>query len=196
MTRLSALIFLFLLCAAQPAAAHMTAYAAGQGPVSSIEVGVEVRASVQGRCGFAAGGAPSGQVSQADFDRVGFSRDFAIVLNCTGASRIAVASRNGGLTPESSDPGFAAVAPYQVQLRMVGDDGAAVSDACAASALTTGACAFAGRGDAATGLRLGSASTKANGSYLRVSAPAYQGSAPLAAGRYSDTLTITVSAAP
>ncbi|MET0245668.1 MAG: hypothetical protein ABW182_02875, partial [Sphingomonas sp.] len=88
-------VFLLMLVVAflavvQPARAQVTAYAAGQGAVNSIDVSVEVRASVRSRCGFAAGGAPAGSIDQADFDQSGFTRDFAIQLNCTGASRIAV----------------------------------------------------------------------------------------------------------
>src|ERR1044071_9525705 len=78
-----------------PAHAQVTAYAAGQGAVNSVEVGVEVRASVRSRCGFAVGGAPVGSIDQAEFDQSGFSKDFAIQLNCTGASRVAVSSVNG-----------------------------------------------------------------------------------------------------
>jgi len=183
---------------AMPAFAQVTAYAAGQGAVNSVSVAIDVRASVSNRCGFAAGGAPAGSISQAEFDRTGFARDFAIALDCTGASRIAVTSRNGGLaTAGAAAPGYATVAPYQVELRMVGDDGTAATGACDASTLgAAGGCAFAGTAGTANGLRLAAASTRANGSYLRVSAPAYAGSAPLIAGQYADTLTVTVSIAP
>lgn len=180
-----------------PAHAQITAYAAGQGAVSSVEVGVEVRASVRGRCGFAAGGAPTGSVDQADFDRTGFSRDFPIALNCSGASRIAVASANGGMTASANADGYSAKAPYQVSLRVVADNGSTATAACDAAALGPGgACSFAGVASSANGLRLAGAATKSNGSYLRVSAPAYDGAVPLVAGRYSDTLTITVSITP
>lgn len=201
MTRFCMLVLAMMvaLCAAgQSAHAQITAYAAGQGAVNSVEVGVEVRASVRSRCGFATGGAPSGSIDQADFDQSGFAKDFAIQLNCTGASRIAVASANGGMaTATAGASGYATTAPYQVALKMVADNGTSASASCDATALTAGGnCSFAGAAGIATGLRLAAASTKVNGSYLRVSAPSYSGSAPLVAGRYSDTLTITVSVAP
>lgn len=180
-----------------PAAAHTTAYAAGQGSVNRIEVGIDVRASVRDRCGFATDGAPSGTVSQAEFDRNGLSKDFAIRLNCTGASRIAVNSLNGGLAQGETVAGYASTAPYNVELKMVGDNGTSASGTCGAALLKAGAgCSFGGAASTANGLRLGAASTKSNGSYLRVAAQPYAGSTPLLAGNYSDTLTITISIAP
>ncbi len=182
---------------ATPAAAQATAYAAGQGAVNRIEVGIDVRASVRDRCGFATDGAPSGTVDQADFDTAGIARDFAIRLNCSSASRVAVSSLNGGLKQSATATGYASTAPYNVTLHLVGDNGTTADAACAAGVLTTGgACSFAGAASTANGLRLSAASTKANGSYLRVSAAPYTGSQPLLAGSYSDTLTITVSVAP
>lgn len=186
-----------IFAVSQPVRAQITAYAAGQGAVNSIEVGVEVRASVRGRCGFATGGAPSGSVDQADFDQSGFTKDFAIQLNCTGAARVAVSSLNGGMATTGTATGYAVKAPYQVALRLVADNGASSTASCDVAALAAGgSCSFAGTAGTATGLWLAGASTKANGSYLRVSAPGYAGSTPLVAGRYSDTLSITVSVSP
>ncbi len=184
--------------AAGAAHGQVTAYAPGQGAVNSISVAIDVKASVSGRCGFATGGVPSGTLNQTDFDRSGFSRDFAIAVNCTVASRIAVSSRNGGLAAEGgAAPGYAVTAPYNVALRMVADNGTAAEGICAADKLgAAGGCSFAGVASQTNGLRLPAASTRANGSYLRVSAPAYAGAAPLVAGRYADTLTITISIAP
>ena len=45
-------------------------------------------------------------------------KDFAIQLNCSGASRIAVSSLNGGMAATGSADGYAAKAPYQVALRV------------------------------------------------------------------------------
>lgn len=184
--------------ASQQAHAQVTAYAVGQGAVNSVEVGVEVRASVLGRCGFATGGAPSGTIDQANFDQSGFTRDFAIQFNCTGASRIAVSSANGGMaTSEAGATGYQTKAPYNVALYVAADNGTNATATCAAATLAAGgSCSFAGMASTATGLRLAGASTKANGSYLRVSAPAYAGTDTLVAGRYSDTLSITISVSP
>jgi hypothetical protein len=182
---------------ATPAHAQATAYAAGQGALNRIEVGIDVRASVRDRCGFASGGAPTGSTDQAEFDRLGIRKDFAILLNCTGASRIAVSSVNGGLAAADTAPGYATSAPYSVELKMIADNGSAATATCDAAKLkAAGECQFSGSAGATTGLLLGAASTKANGSYLRVNAPPYTGSAPLQAGSYSDTLVITVSIAP
>lgn len=182
---------------AAPAQAQATAYAAGQGALNRIEVGIDVRASVRDRCGFAPGGAPSGSADQAEFDRLGIRKDFAIGLNCTGASRIAVSSLNGGLVPAETVPGYAAAAPYSVELRMIADNGSTATATCDAARLkAAGDCLFAGAAGTTRGLLLNAASTRANGSYLRVSAPPYTGTTPLLAGSYSDTLVITVSIAP
>jgi hypothetical protein len=193
-----AAIGVVLSTAAGEAHAQVTAYAPGQGAVNSVAVAIDVRASVSGRCGFTAGGAPTGSISQTDFDRTGFSRDFAISMNCTVASRVAVSSRNGGLAAEvAASDGYAVTAPYTVALRMVADNGAAAEASCAAETLgAAGGCSFAGVASSTNGLRLAGAATKTNGSYLRVSAPAYTGTAPLVAGRYADTLSVTISVAP
>ena len=194
---LAVLVAMVLSAVGSNASAQVTAYAPGQGPVNSIEVGIDVRASVLGRCGFASGGAPAGSVQQADFDRTGFSKDFAVVLNCTGASRIAVSSAKGGLSTGASAAGLATRAPYTVALRLVADNGTTAAASCDAAGLSAGGgCAFSGTANTTNGLHLAAASTKANGSYLRVSAPVYAGITPLAAGQYDDTLTITVSIVP
>lgn len=196
--RTLAVMIAAVLCAVGGAAqAQVTAYAPGQGSVNSVTVNIDVRASVRDRCGFATGGAPNGTIDQVNFDQTGFTRDFAIVLNCTSASRIAVSSANGGMKPEATSTGYAVSAPYQVELRMVADNATSATASCGAATLGAGgSCTFAGTAGTGTGLRLPAASTKANGSYLRVSAPAYAGTTPLAAGRYSDTLTVTVSVTP
>lgn len=183
--------------AALPAHAQVTAYAAGQGAVNRVEVGIDVRASVRDRCGFAEAGAPSGTVDQPRFDETGINRQIALRLNCTGAARVAVSSLNGGLAQATTVEGYASTASYDVELRLAADNGTTASAACTAAALRqAGACAFAGAASQSTGLRLAAASTKDNGSYLKISAPPYAGAKPLLAGDYADTLTITVSIAP
>lgn len=194
---LAVAILVALGAAVAPAHAQVTAYAGGKGGASSVEVGVEVRASVRAQCGFSTGGSPAGNIDQTDFDRTGFSKDFAIQLNCTSASRIAVRSANGGMATSTTANGYGSKAPYQVALRMVADNGTTVAAACDAAALgSDGGCGFAGQASSASGLRLAGASTRNNGSYLRVSAPSYGGTAPLVEGRYADTLTVTVSVSP
>jgi len=182
---------------AVPAAAQSTAYAAGQGAVNRIEVGIDVRASVSPRCGFASGGTPGGTISQSDFDRIGLNREIAIQLDCNTPSRIAVTSANGGLTHAETVSGFASRAPYSVELKMVADNGTSAAATCAADTLKSGgSCAFAGTASASRGLYLSGTSMQASGSHLKITAPAYAGAQPLLAGTYSDTLVITVSIAP
>src|SRR3546814_10231697 len=83
--------------------------------------------------------------------------------------------------------GYQIKAPYNVALYVAADNGTNVSATCAAATVVAGgSCIFAGTASTATGLRLGGPSTKANGSSLRVSAPAYAGTDTLAAGRYSE----------
>ena len=165
----------------------------------STTLQVQVAASVGGRCGFADGGVPTGTFNQADFDQTGFSHDFIFTLDCTGPSRMAVVSSNGGLKTAGTVPtGYTTTAPYDVALHLVANDGVTTADAsCAAATLASGSsCSFVGPASTSQGLRLTAPSTDKVGSYLRVSAPAYAGSDQLAAGTYVDTLTVTLSAAP
>jgi hypothetical protein len=186
------------LCAFLPAAqaTAQTAYAVGQGSPNQITLSIPVTASVGGRCGFAA--APSGSHNEPDFDTHGWTRDFAFVLDCNGPSRVAVVSTNGGLlTPGSVPTGYATKAPYQVTVNLVPNSGSPATATCEAADLTAaGACSFRGPASNTVGLRLGSTSSSASGSYIRVSAPAYSGVNTLVNGTYSDTLTITLSASP
>lgn len=181
-------------------AAAQTVYAAGQPGVvgGNRQLPVMVTASVGGHCGFATGSAPSGTYSQPDFDVTGLNHDFSFVLDCTGPSRVAVVSTNGGLLTSGSVPtGYTTLAPYDVTLNVVGST-ATATGSCAVATLTASAgapCAFRGPVSASQGLLLNSTSVSQPGTYLRVSAPAYGGPSTLVGGTYSDTLTVTVSAA-
>ena len=89
---------LAMLCApVNPVFAQTTAYAVGQGSPNQIILSIPVTASVGGRCGFAAGSAPAGTYNQPNFDVTGLNHDFEFKLECTGPSRVAVVSANGGL---------------------------------------------------------------------------------------------------
>jgi hypothetical protein len=192
--------FLFLLLAGLvwTGTAHaqgvQTAYAGG----SPVVLTIPVTASVGGRCGFVDGSAPSGSLNQNDFDRTGFSAQFNFALNCTGPSRVAVSSSNGGLLTNAAVPiGYRNKADYQVSLSLLANNGTKAEATCAASALATGgSCTFAGKASTTQGLQLASAAVNQPGSYMRVSAPAQAtGSAVLVAGSYADVLTVTVSPA-
>lgn len=182
---------------AVPAAAQTTAYAAGQGSPNQIVLSIPVTASVGGRCTFATGSAPSGTYDQPNFDVLGLNHDFTFELECTGPSRVAVVSTNGGLKTAGSAPtGYTTLAPYDVTLNLVGSSTTA-NQTCQVATLVTGStCAFLGPATTTQGLRLASNSINQNGTYLRVSAPPYAAATQLVAGNYADTLTVTVSASP
>lgn len=185
------------LCGA-PASAQ-TYYADGPNAGGFASLPIQVRAMVGGRCGFATGAAPSGSFDQPNFDQTGFTHDFTFQLECTGPSRVAVVSSNGGLKASGSAPsGYSTLAPYDVMLNLVGSS-ATASATCAVAALTatTGTpCSFRGPATTTDGLRLNSNSILQTGSFVRVSAPAYSGANMLVSGNYADTLTVTVSVAP
>lgn len=182
------------------ASAQTTAYSPDSGRTpNQIVLSIPVTASVGGRCGFASAGAPNGSYNQNDFDVTGLQHDFAFVLDCTGPSRVAVVSQNGGLLTTGTAPtGYTVRAPYNVSLHLVATGGGTTADAtCAASTLPTGStCSFLGPASTGQGLRLAAASTSQSGSYLRVSAPPYAGASTLVNGTYSDVLTVTLSASP
>lgn len=188
--------------AAAPVSAQTTAYAPGDGSPNSIALTIDVKASVGGRCGFAENAAPSGSFDQRNFDVTGFSHDFLFTLNCTGPSRVAVVSSNGGLkTGGTAQSGYAVLAPYDVSLHLVSNTALTADATCAAATLvaSTGTCsAFLGPASTTQGLRIGAPSTNQTGSYLRVAANPYnQVVGPtLVAGEYADTLTVTLSASP
>jgi hypothetical protein len=179
-----------------------TAYAPGDGAPNSIVLSINVTADVGQSCGFAPLGAPSGSFDQRNFDVTGFSHDFLFTLKCTSPARVAVVSSNGGLkTGGTADAGYAVLAPYDVSLHLVSNGPTTADATCAAATLVagTGTCsAFRGPSSSTQGLRIAAASTNQTGSYLRVSASAYnQAVGPtLIAGEYADTLTVTLSASP
>ena len=174
-----------------------TAYANGYGP-SSLQIAVPVIATVGGRCGFATGGAPSGTKIAGAIDENAWLQDFGFTLECTGPSRLAITSANGGLkTSGNSAPGYAVLAPYDVAVSIT-RSGGVTSGNCAASELlegATGNCPLRGTASPTVGLFVASPSFALSGSYVRLSAPAYSGPGVLVAGSYSDTLTLTISPA-
>lgn len=186
-----------MLCSA-PASAQ-TYYADGPNAGGFATLPIQVRATVGGRCGFSTGNAPSGSFDQPNFDETGFSHDFVFQLECTGPSRVAVVSSNGGLKAGGAAPaGYSTLAPYDVMLNLVGSS-ATASATCAVAGLTATSatpCSFRGPATTTDGLRLNSNSILQTGSFVRVSAPAYAGASTLVSGNYADTLTVTVSVAP
>lgn len=197
--RLVALLASSALFVASGAMAQTTAYAVGQGSPNQIVLGVPVTASVGGACNFTPGTAPNATYNFPNAD-LGFSQDTAFTLTCNGPSRVAIVSQQGGLRSSAAAPaGYTTLLPYQVELMMVGVGGATATSTCDANLLTASAgntCDFRGPVSFTQGLRLNSASTGQTGSYVRIVAPPYAGSArPVAANDYADTLSVTLSAA-
>jgi len=182
------------------AQAQVTAYAGGS--PSNIVLSIPVTASVGGRCGFAPGQAPSGSTNVGEVNNA-FSADFPFTLECTVPFRAAVISQNGGLlaTGTATPSGYANLAPYLVDLNLVGDVGVTPTSAtCDTGDLQTASgatCTFKGPASASQGLRLNGSSYDVSGSYLRVHRAAYAGPAILVASNtYADALTVTVSVSP
>jgi hypothetical protein len=191
MRRFLLLALALLTAGTAHAQAAQTAYAGG----TPVVLTIPVTASVGGRCGFAA--APSGTYDQANFDQTGLAAQFDFSLNCTGPSRVAVVSDNGGLlTSSPADVGYSNRADYTVTLNLVANDGSSAQASCPASTLVSGSsCGFVGTASTSQGLRLASAAVNQVGSYIKISAPKQTGSTVLVAGTYSDSLTVTVSPA-
>lgn len=198
---MAALGAMLAICAS-PAAAQAfvpqpgTAYN-GYSP-SSLQLAIPVIATVGGRCGFATGGAPAGTKDAGAIDELAWSQDYGFTLECTGPSRFAITSVNGGLkTAGTAMAGYATLAPYDVAVSIVRAGGVTTGN-CAASELQEGApgsCPLRGTASPSVGLFVASPSFALSGSYVRLSAPAYTGPDVLVAGAYADTLTVTISPA-
>lgn len=210
-------LFLCLATAAQAQDISPTVYAPGDIPPGSgagtsiTLTPIYVRASVGGRCGFAEGQAPEGLVSQQNFDVTGFDASFNFVLDCTGPARVAVVSANGGMFQSAALPaGYTNIAPYDVGLALVGNDGLTATASCEAASLVAGSttCStayggaggpqtnFTGPADETTGLLLNGPSTTGAVSSIRVLASPYNAESILVSGSYQDVLTVTLSASP
>ena len=165
---------------------------------NSGDLRIPVTAQVSPQCGFAT--APNGSVNQPDFDVTGIpAADFTFQLECSGPSRVAIVSQNGGLLTGGTVPaGYATLAPYDVELNVVANNNADnFNDSCTAEDLAANnGCSFYGTASGTVGGFIPSPSVGQNGSYVRVSAQVYAGTAILVDGTYNDILTVTLSAAP
>lgn len=174
--------------------AQADAYAPGQGSPNKVDLHVNVKAQVGGVCGFDT--VPDADYTIPDVD-LGFTQDTAFVLNCNGASRVAIESANGGLVASGSvASGYTNNLDYKVTLHLEGDSALTADADCDASTLTSGgSCSFIGPAGYSQGLELAGPSTSVSGSYVNISAPAYSGASNLvASSAYQDTLTVTLSA--
>ena len=160
---------------------------------------IPVTASVGGACGFQT--APEDTVDAGEIDVAGWTKQVPFTAQCTAPWHIAVSSQNGGLaTSGAVETGYRNKAPYTVTLNVEHDAGTpgTVSASCPVAeihaALATSNCDFAGTATKSHGLDI-PRSYGLTGSYVEVSAPAYNGPGVLIAGTYTDTLTVTVSPA-
>lgn len=191
-----------LLAFAQPALADTSTLPSPTYTPSSPFIGtIKVTASVGGACGFL-NTAPSDNYTFNDIDTTGWTAQKDFRLDCNVASRVAVTSSNGGLQGPAlaATPGYTNLAPYTVDLNLVGSS-ASIAAQCSAASLKDGSCTdfygTAAIGQTA-GLRLASPSVNVPGSFIKVSAPAFglTGPTTLVNGTYNDTIVISVAAAP
>jgi hypothetical protein len=209
--RATALITALGLCAslAAPCGAFantiQTAYAKdnGGGPTSpnNITIGVPVTAKIGAVCGTTT--LPNATVNVGELNAVLPNTQVALTIQCTGAFRMGLVSSNGGLKSGVAAPsGYTNLRDYNVALHIV-DDTLAGNDSstCLASQLTTGSSAcpnlIGPATSSAPGFRVANTSTNQSGSYLLISNANLAGSNILVSDTgYTDTLTITLSAAP
>jgi hypothetical protein len=173
------------------------AFAVGNGSPNFKAVSIPVTVTVGFACGFTAT-VPTSNPNLPNLD-AGYTNDTAFGLNCSGPSRIAVVSRNGGLLTSGTVPtGYTTLAPYTVAVHMVGNGAVAVDATCAIADIvaTTGSCSFRGPAGSSSGLTLGVAATNVAGSYIRITAPVYAGAGILvASSNYADILDVTLAPA-
>ncbi len=193
------------IVAAVPASALVTAYAADQtgnpsGP-SNIVLSVPVTAQVGAACATTA--LPTTTVNLGALDQALPDTQVSLSIQCSGPFRMGLVSTNGGLKSAATAPtGFANLRDYSVALHI--KDNASVdhpSSTCVASLLTPTAsastCTTNLRGPAtSTGPNfLVSTASTGQASYLLISNAPLGSGVLVGASDYSDTLTITLTAA-
>ena len=209
--RVTALITALALCAglAAPSGALaltiQIAYAKdnGGGPTSpnDIALSIPVTATIGTTCGTTT--LPNATVNVGELNAVIPNTQVALTIQCTAAFRMGLVSSNGGLRSGVVAPtGYTNQRDYNVSLHIVDNTLAGHdSSTCLASQLTTGSSACSNligpAASSAPGFRVASASTNQSGSYLLISNANLTGSNILVSDTgYTDTLTITLTAAP
>ena len=144
---------------------------------------LDLTGAVPSRCGIASTSATS-----ADLGNIGQSGDYdlSFTLDCNAKFDIRISSQFGGLTHVGTDPapsGFGTLLDYDVALSVTTDLGT-VGGECAASALT--GCGLGGGVSSGDGVAIGTNGQLA----LHWTAPAGK----LLAGKYQDSIVITVEA--
>jgi len=168
----------------------------GGAPVDKLTI--DVRATIASRCGFAE--APRSPPHAFDLNAAQHV-EIPFTLDCNTPFTIGVKSDHGGLTSDRAPDGsgFAFSKPYQVALEVGTDASALTPDPCGSEELVDAGklrslCAFYGDRPG-QGLSSGKSISTFEPSHLVLSWPGVQdGTARNVAGRYHDTITITVSA--
>ena len=160
-------------------------------------IAIDVKASVGGTCGFATNGAPNASFTGLPIE-AGWTRQVPFTVECTAPWRIAVSSQNGAMkSATSASTGYSNKAAYDVALN-VSSDGGTVASTCPVAqidqALGSSSCDFKGTASTTNGLKV-LRSFDLAGSFIKMTAPVYNGTDVLVSGSYSDTLTVTVSPA-
>lgn len=200
---LSGALAALALGAASPAWAQADAYfpePGGPQTPTSKALSIPVHASIGGSCTFAAGGAPNDSyIIPQPIDTNPWSRQVPMTLNCTGPSRLAIVSSNGGLltggTPAS---GYATLAPYTVAVSIAQPSASPVTGSCLADALKTGSAAVCNlRGTASPTVGIPFSPTVGLTTSFILASGVADPVTPnlLVPGTYQDTLVVTVSPA-
>jgi hypothetical protein len=167
------------------------------GPPAALSI--PVTASVSATCG--ATSLPVTTVNVGELTQT-LNTQVPFTVRCSSAFRMGVVSSNGGMTSAASAaPGYTNQRDYGVTL-VVKDDTAALntSSTCLASTLTTSSSSCPDlRGPAsaaAPGFRVTQPSNNQTGSYLLINGAPTGSDLLVSAADYTDTLTVTLSAAP
>ena len=156
------------------------------------EFSVRAIGTILGSCGFTVS---SSFPPDADLTVPG-SINAGALVNCGVPFRVHAASASGALrnsAPAAS--GFTNFLGYTLSVSVMLDGGSAISASCGSATLVAGQSSCALSPFNATGLSSG-AGIATNKTATLTASWGSPGSAHLAAGTYSDTLTITIAAAP
>lgn len=162
---------------------------------TDVEVRIEVRAQIVGRCGFSA--SPGDAMRDLRID-VAQTITLPFVVDCNEPFRIGVESAHGAVLRQdgASASGFRTARTYETELRVETDSGTMTPGACSSSSLAASAptlCAFA-QGNAEGGVASGEGIAIDRPAELIVRWPdADQDGPRFAPGRYSDVITIRLS---
>ena len=171
--------------------------AATSAAAQDASVEITVAAVIPERCGFARSAPPLLRSVVPDLEAAQ-TLSFALPLDCNTPFAVGVVADRGALTNDTSRPdgsGYAFSKVYGVRLVLETSEGSVQSGLCASTDIVAGGtCDFA-TGQPGRGLSSGDGIAAPGGVTLTIDWPD-QSAAPqrLAAGDYSDTITVVVGA--